>query len=170
MNTVSIEHTRQRPAQKVPSQAAEFLTFRVGPQDYGMDILKVQEIRGYTPVTRLANMPEFVKGVIDLRGTVVPILDLRIKFKLDSVRYDEFTVVIVLNLAGRMVGVVVDGVSDVLALEAGQIMAPPEFSSAFDTRYITGVGSVGDRMLVLVDIERLVLSADMALADEALAA
>jgi purine-binding chemotaxis protein CheW len=170
MNTTSIERTPPHPAQVAPSRGAEFLTFRVGPQDYGMDILKVQEIRGYTPVTRLANMPEFVKGVIDLRGTVVPILDLRIKFKLDSAPYDEFTVVIVLNLAGRMVGVVVDGVSDVLALEAGQIMAPPEFSSAFDTRYITGVGSVGDRMLVLVDIERLVLSADMALADEALAA
>jgi len=170
MNTMSIERIQHRATQEAPSRAAEFLSFRIGPENYGMDILKVQEIRGYSPVTRLANMPEFVKGVIDLRGTVVPIVDLRIKFKLDDVRYDDSTVVIVLNLASRVVGVVVDGVSDVLTLGAGEIMAAPEFSSAFDTRYITGVGSVGDRMLILVDIERLVLSADMALADEALAA
>lgn len=135
-----------------------------------MEILKVQEIRGYNAVTRIANAPAFVKGVINLRGTIVPILDLRIKFKLEGVRYDEFTVVIVLNVADRVVGVVVDGVSDVLTLEASQIMAPPQFSSLLDTRYLTGMGSVGERMLILVDIERLVLSADMALVDEAIAA
>ncbi len=134
-----------------------------------MEILKVQEIRGYDAVTRIANAPAFVKGVINLRGTIVPILDLRIKFKLEGVRYDEFTVVIVLNVADRVVGVVVDGVSDVLTLEASQIMAPPQFSSLLDTRYLTGMGSVGERMLILVDIERLVLSAGMALVDQAAA-
>lgn len=170
MTMESIVRTQGPPLPGAQEHAGEFLTFRIGTEEYGMEILKVQEIRGYDAVTRIANAPEFIKGVINLRGVIVPILDLRIKFKLETVRYDEFTVVIVLNVGGRVVGVVVDGVSDVLSLDASQIMAPPEFSSTLDTGYLTGMGSLGDRMLILVDIERLVLSADMALADEAIAA
>jgi purine-binding chemotaxis protein CheW len=169
MSAQAIERVPGPPAQGAQQHGGEFLTFRIGSEEYGMEILKVQEIRGYDAVTRIANAPAFVKGVINLRGTIVPILDLRIKFKLEGVRYDEFTVVIVLNVADRVVGVVVDGVSDVLTLEASQIMAPPQFSSLLDTRYLTGMGSVGERMLILVDIERLVLSAGMALVDQAAA-
>ncbi len=149
--------------------AGEFLTFRLGVEEYGIEILKVQEIRGYDAVTTIANAPEFIKGVINLRGVIVPIVDLRIKFGLGKAEYNQFTVVIVLNLGSRVVGIVVDSVSDVMTLEPSQIKAAPEFSSSFDTRYLTGIGSVEDRMLILVDIERLMLSADMALVDEATA-
>ena len=144
----------------------EFLSFRLGGEEYGIDILKVQEIRGYDAVTRIANTPEFIKGVINLRGTIVPIIDLRIKFALGDPSYDEFTVVIILNVAGRVVGVVVDSVSDVLTLTDAQIRPAPDFSAALDTRYVTGLGAIDERMLILVDIERLIGSRDMGLIDE----
>jgi purine-binding chemotaxis protein CheW len=151
---------------KAEEPVSEFLTFRLGDESYGIEILKVQEIRGYETPTAIANAPAFIKGVIDLRGVIVPVLDLRIKFRLDHANYDQFTVVIILNVAGRIVGVVVDSVSDVLTLPAGTIHPTPEFSSAiFDTRYITGLGSVDGRMLILLDIEKLLNGADMALVD-----
>ncbi len=145
----------------------EFLTFTLGNEEYGMDILKVQEIRGYDAVTEIANTPPFIKGVINLRGLIVPIVDLRIKFNLGSVEYNQFTVVIILNLGSRVVGIVVDSVSDVLTLTPEQIKPAPALSSALDTRYIIGLGTVDERMLILVDIERLMSSSEMALVDEA---
>lgn len=145
---------------------AEFLSFRLGAEEYGIDILKVQEIRGYDAVTRIANTPDFLKGVINLRGTIVPIIDLRIKFGLGNPVYDEFTVVIILNVASRIVGVVVDSVSDVLTLTDEQMRPAPEFSAALDTQYVVGLGSIDDRMLILVDIEKLIGSRDMGLVDE----
>ncbi|CAJ0788521.1 Chemotaxis protein CheW [Ralstonia condita] len=148
----------------------EYLAFTLGREEYGIDILKVQEIRGYETVTRIANAPDFIKGVINLRGIIVPIVDLRIKFQLERVEYNQYTVVIILNLKDRVVGIVVDGVSDVLTLQSQQIKPAPEFSGALDTEYIRGLGSIDERMLILVDIERLLLSADMALCDEAEAA
>ena len=143
----------------------EFLTFRLGAEEYGVEILKVQEIRGYDAVTSIANTPDFIKGVINLRGVIVPIVDLRIKFNLGQVTYDPFTVVIILNIANRVMGVVVDGVSDVLELDASQIRPAPEFGSVLDTDYIIGLGTAGERMLILVDIERLMTSSEMALVD-----
>lgn len=144
----------------------EFLTFTLGAEEYGMDILKVQEIRGYDAVTVIANTPEFIKGVINLRGIIVPIVDLRIKFNLGKIDYDQFTVVIILNLSSRVVGVVVDSVSDVLTLTPEQIKAAPSLSASLDTRYIMGLGTVDERMLILVDIEKLMSSRDMELVDE----
>jgi len=151
------------------SAGGEYLTFTLGNEEYGMDILKVQEIRGYDAVTVIANTPPFIKGVINLRGIIVPIVDLRIKFNLGKVSYDELTVVIILNLSNRVVGAVVDSVSDVLTLELDQIKAAPSLSTTLDTRYITGLGTVDERMLILVDIERLMTSKDMELMDEAIA-
>ena len=148
----------------------EYLAFTLGREEYGIDILKVQEIRGYETVSRIANAPDFIKGVINLRGIIVPIVDLRIKFQLDRVEYNQYTVVIILNLKDRVVGIVVDGVSDVLTLQSQQIKSAPEFSGALDTEYIRGLGSIDERMLILMDIERLLMSADMALCDEAEAA
>ena len=145
---------------------SEFLTFTLGNEEYGMDILKVQEIRGYDAVTTIANTPEFIKGVINLRGTIVPIVDLRIKFHLGNVEYNQLTVVIILNLGHRVVGIVVDSVSDVLALTPEQIRPTPDLSAGLDTRYITGLGTVGERMLILVDIEKLMTSNEMALMDQ----
>lgn len=144
-------------------RAQEYLSFRLGGEEYGIDILKVQEIRGYEAVTRIANAPGFIKGVINLRGVIVPIVDLRLKFQLGEAQYNEFTVVIILNVARRVVGVVVDAVSDVLALAPEQVRAAPEFNSLLDASYITGLGAVADRMVILVDIERLMTAEDMAL-------
>jgi purine-binding chemotaxis protein CheW len=146
---------------------SEFLTFTLGCEEYGMDILKVQEIRGYDAVTTIANTPNFIKGVINLRGTIVPIVDLRIKFNLGTVEYNQLTVVIILNLGHRVVGIVVDSVSDVLALTPEQIRPAPELSAGLDTRYIMGLGTVDQRMLILVDIEKLMSSSEMALMDSA---
>jgi len=147
----------------------EFLTFTLGAEEYGMDILKVQEIRGYDAVTVIANTPPFIKGVINLRGIIVPIVDLRIKFNLGKIDYDQFTVVIILNLGTRVVGIVVDSVSDVLSLTPEQIKVAPALSAALDTRYIMGLGTVDERMLILVDIEKLMSSNEMALVDDAVA-
>jgi len=151
------------------SRANEFLTFTLGKEEYGIDILRVQEIRGYDAVTTLANMPEFIKGVINLRGIIVPIVDMRIKFNLGHADYNELTVVIILNVANRVVGMVVDGVSDVITLNADQVKPSPEFGSTLDTKYVTGIGTVDDRMLILVDIEKLMTSSDMDLVDVAVA-
>ncbi len=148
------------------ASSRELLTFTLGQEEYGIDILKVQEIRGYDAVTAIANAPEFIKGVINLRGIIVPIVDLRIKFHLGRIEYDQFTVVIILNVVNRVVGIVVDGVSDVIALAADQMKAAPEFSSSLDTQYIMGLGTVDERMIIVMDIEKLLSSRDMELFDE----
>jgi purine-binding chemotaxis protein CheW len=148
------------------SAGDEYLTFTLGQEEYGIDILKVQEIRGYDAVTKIANTPEFIKGVINLRGTIVPIIDMRIKFKLGNVAYDQFTVVIILNIANRVVGMVVDGVSDVIALPSEQIKPAPEFGGTLDTQYILGLATVEERMIIVIDIERLMTSQDMELVEQ----
>lgn len=147
--------------------ASEYLTFTLGSEEYAIDILKVQEIRGYEKPTLIANAPSFIKGVINLRGIIVPIVDLRIKFNLGKVEYTPFTVVIILNVAGRVIGTVVDSVSDVISLSAGQIRPAPDFSGSFDTKYIVGLSSIDNRMLIVTDIERLMTCADMELIDGA---
>lgn len=151
---------------KAKSAEGEYLSFVLGTEEYGLEILKVQEIRGYDAVTQIANTPDFIKGVVNLRGKIVPIVDLRIKFNLGKVEYDEFTVVIILNLHGRVVGIVVDGVSDVVALKEEQIRDVPSLVSSIDTKYIMGLATLDQRMLILVDIEQLMSSQEMALMDE----
>ena len=146
--------------------SSEYLTFTLGNEEYAIDILKVQEIRGYETPTLIANAPVFIKGVINLRGTIVPIIDLRIKFGLGGVEYTPFTVVVILNVAGRVVGVVVDSVSDVISLVPNQIRPAPDFSGTFDTKYIVGLVSLAQRMLVVTDIEKLMTSADMELIEQ----
>ncbi|NHQ86593.1 MULTISPECIES: chemotaxis protein CheW [Iodobacter] len=148
-----------------PDAAREILVFALGSEEYGIDILKVQEIRGYDAVTSIANVPAFIKGVINLRGNIVPIVDLRIKFGLGNIMYDHFTVVIILNVANRTVGIVVDGVSDVLTLAANHVKPAPEFGAVLDTAYIQGLGTLEERMIILVDIEKLMTSSDMSLVD-----
>ena len=147
--------------------AGEYLTFRLGNEDYAIDILKVQEIRSYDAITAIPNAPSFIKGVTNLRGIIVPIVDLRLKFNVGAARYDASTVVIILNIAKRVVGIVVDSVSDVLTLTGEQIKPVPEFATTLDTAYIRGMGPVDEQMLILVDIELLMTGTDMALVDRA---
>jgi len=144
----------------------EYLAFTLGKEEYGIDILKVQEIRGYETVTRIANAPDFIKGVVNLRGIIVPIVDMRIKFQLGEPTYDQFTVVIILNVAGRVVGMVVDSVSDVTTLSPEQIKPAPEMGTALNTDYLIGLGTIDQRMLILVDIDKLMSSAEMGLIEK----
>ncbi len=146
--------------------AREYLTFRLDREEYGIDILKVQEIRGYEPPTRIANAPPFIKGVVNLRGTIVPIVDMRLKFNCASAQYDSFTVVIILNLRQRIVGIVVDSVSDVMELAPENLRAAPEVDSVIDSDSVIGLGSLGDRMLILLDIEKLMSAFDMGLVSD----
>ena len=152
----------------VPASAKtlEFLAFTLGGEEYGIDIQQVQELRGYDAVTGLASAPAYVKGVVNLRGIIVPIIDMRIKFDLGEPTYDDFTVVIILNLRGRVIGMVVDSVSDVTTLSAEQFKPAPSFGTAIDTGYIIGMGAIDERMLILVDIDKLMSSADIGMLDK----
>jgi len=172
----------------IEGAGSEFLAFTLGSEEYGIDILKVQEIRGYEAVTRIANAPEFIKGVINLRGIIIPVVDMRIKFKLGTPVYDQFTVVIILNIGGghlgigietgvgsahtplniggRIMGMVVDSVSDVTTLTPDQIKPAPEMGTAFNSDYMIGLGTVDERMLILVDIDKLMSSSEMGLMDK----
>jgi purine-binding chemotaxis protein CheW len=144
----------------------EFLSFKLGQEEYCLDILSVQEIRGYDTVTSIANTPEFIKGVINLRGNIVPIVDLRIKFRLSEARYDATTIVIILNLSKKMIGIVVDSVSDVIALPLDSIREAPRFGSAINTEFISGMAAIDERMLIVVDIQRLMSSDDLQLIEQ----
>ena len=149
--------------------SAEFLTFALGEEEYGVDILKVQEIRGYDSVTRLPDAPDYIKGVINLRGTIVPVVDMRLKFRLEKAEYTAVTVMIVLNVGERVVGMVVDSVSDVVRLSPEQMRAVPEIGATIDRQFLTGIGTLDERMLILLDIERLMTSPEMGLVAEAAA-
>jgi len=142
---------------------SEFLTFRLDGEEYGMNILNVQEVLGYDSITPIANAPELVKWVVKLRGINVPIIDMRIRFESDDAEYDQSTVVIILNGAGCVMGIVVDGASDVISLDLEEMRPTPETGSVIDTKYIMGLSAIEDRLVMLVDIEKLVSSTDMGL-------
>ena len=161
MNSPAAPHSPSSATAKAAT-AGEFLTFTLGQEEYGVDILKVQEIRGYDAVTRLPDAPDYIKGVINLRGTIVPVIDMRVKFRLEA-KVDALTVMIVLNVADRVVGMVVDSVSDVVQLTAEQIRAMPEVGTGIDRRFLTGIGALDERMLILLDIEGLMTSTEMGL-------
>ena len=150
-------------------EAREYLTFRLGQEEYGLNILNVQEIRGYDSVTKIANSPAFIKGVINMRGIIVPIIDMRIRFNLGEATYNEFTVVIILNIGKRVIGMVVDAVSDVTSLANDQVRPAPEFGTVLDTAYIDGLATVDERMIIIIDIEKLMTAEDMGLVDQAAA-
>jgi purine-binding chemotaxis protein CheW len=156
----------EKTVDAVSAGVREYLTFRLDKEEYGIDILKVQEIRGYEPPTRIANAPSFIKGVVNLRGTIVPIVDMRLKFNCAKAEYDSFTVVIILNLRQRIVGIVVDSVSDVMGLVPDQLRAAPDIESVIDAESVIGLGSLGERMLILLDIEKLMSGIDMGLTSD----
>lgn len=144
----------------------EYLVFTLGDEEYGLEILKVQEIRGYDRVTRIANTPDFILGVTNLRGVIVPIMDLRVKFDFPTADFNVNTVIIILNLTDRVVGIIVDGVSDVISLSSDQIRPAPDFSVTLSTEYLLGLGTIEERMLILVDIEKLLNSEEMELVEK----
>lgn len=136
--------------------AEQFLTFRLDGLDYGIPIKQVQEIRGWTRVTPLPNSPRYIKGVLNLRGTIVPIIDLRLRFNLNEATYDACTVIVVVNVGGRLAGLVVDAVSDVINLAPEQRRNPPEFEGHANRQFIQGLSQVDEKLLVMIDVEKLV--------------
>ena len=171
LNTTSAPSTPSAAAGQLANATTslrEFLAFKLGAEEYGIDIQRVQEIRIYEEPTRIANAPDFIKGVVNLRGVIVPIVDMRLKFNLAQVNYDSFTVVIVLNIGNRVMGMVVDAVSDVITLTPEQLRPVPDFNSAVASDHLLAIGSIDDRMLILVDIERLMTSAEMGLVEQTL--
>ncbi|BCS35102.1 chemotaxis protein CheW [Luteitalea sp. TBR-22] len=145
----------------------QFLTFRLGSEQFGLEILRVQEIKGYTAVTAIPNTPAHVKGVMNLRGAVVPVVDLRLKFGMPEVEYTKFTVIVLVTVNGKMVGLVVDAVSDVLTLAASDVVAPPALDASVDTSFITALAKAGDGLISLLDIDRVVGSEEPARAEAA---
>lgn len=143
----------------------EFLTFTLGDEHYGLDIMQVREIRGYEPVTKIANAPAFIKGVLNLRGDIVPIVDLRIKFSIGEATYNELTIVIMLHIGDRIVGIVVDAVSKVIKISEDDMKPPPEFGVAFDSQYLHGLVPFEDQMIILLNIEKLISSEELGLFD-----
>ena len=135
--------------------ACQFLTFLLGAEQYGVRILKVQEIRGYSAVTPIPNTPSYIKGVINLRGTVVPVVDLRAKFSLEAAEFNKFTVIIVVTVGAKVIGLVVDAVSDVLDVPAEEMRMAPDLGGRVDTRFICGMATIGDQLTLLLDIDRL---------------
>jgi purine-binding chemotaxis protein CheW len=150
-------------ASKPRVEGSQFLTLRLGREDYAIDILKVQEIRSYEAPTRMVNAPDFIKGVINLRGVIVPIVDLRLKLHIEPAGYDDFTVVIILNVRGTVLGAVVDAVSDVVTLGPEAIKPAPQFEAAVDARFITGLAKLADRMLIVMNVDALLSNAEMGL-------
>ncbi len=144
--------------------AGQFLTFLLGEQEFGLEILRVQEIKNYTRVTPIPNMPESIKGVMNLRGTVVPIVDLRAKFKMKPIEYSQFTVIIVVNVGQRIMGLVVDAVSDVLNVGPESIEGPPDLGGSVDTSFLKGLAKSADRLVTLLDLEQLLDNAETSLA------
>jgi len=150
-------------AEDIVNNATEVLSFRLGGEEYAISILKVQEIRGYDAVTRIANAPDYLKGVVNLRGIIVPVVDMRIKFNVGTATYDAFTVVIVLNINNHTIGMVVDSVSDVVTLTPDQIKPAPDLGATVSGEYLRGLGTVGERMLIMLDIDKLLGSEEMGL-------
>ncbi|NOT56683.1 MAG: purine-binding chemotaxis protein CheW [Deltaproteobacteria bacterium] len=139
----------------VTADTQQYLTFTLGSEEYGVPILTVQEIKGYVPVTPIPHTPAYINGVMDLRGIIMPVLDLRVKFGLPSAEYDQFTVIIVVKVTGKMLGLVVDAVSDVLSIKNGEVQAAPEFGGQVDTRFIHGLAKAGEKLVVLLHLDRV---------------
>ncbi|UVT14523.1 MAG: chemotaxis protein CheW [Nitrospira sp.] len=143
------------------TDGSQFLTFNLGDEFYGVDILRVQEIKGYTAVTKIPNTPPHIKGVLNLRGTIVPIVELRTKFSLPTIEYTPFTVIIVVVVRDKVMGLVVDSVSDVLNIDAKEIQSPPKFGANVDVTFISGIGKSGDKLVALLDIDRLLMDGEL---------
>ena len=145
----------------------QYLTFALGAEEYGVEILKVQEIKGYSAITPIPNTPSYVKGVMNLRGSIIPIVDLRAKLSMPETAYNQFTVIIVVRVGAKTVGVVVDAVSDVLNIPLKDIQPTPDFGSQVYARFISGLAKAGERLVVLLDIEKVLAAEGAALASVA---
>ncbi|HSB67714.1 MAG TPA: chemotaxis protein CheW [Candidatus Methylomirabilis sp.] len=151
------------------SGAHQFLTFALGQEEYGVEILKIQEIKGYSAITPLPNTPPYVKGVLNLRGTIVPIVDLRKKFGLPEVEHNQFTVIVVVQVQGKIMGFIVDGVSDVLSVTGADIQPTPDLHGQVDTSFLNGLAKAGEKLVILLDIDKVLTAGEAVAAAQAAA-
>ena len=163
MAAAALETATKEPNQQVglTTDGSQYLTFQLGDELYGVDILRVQEIKGYTTVTKIPNTPPHIKGVLNLRGTIVPIVELRTKFGMPTIDYTMFTVIVVVVVQDRIMGLVVDSVSDVLNIDTKDIQPPPQFGAKVDVTVLTGIGKSGDKLVALLNIDRLLTESEM---------
>jgi purine-binding chemotaxis protein CheW len=140
----------------------QFLTFLLEDQEYGLEIFKIKEIRGYSSITPIPNVPSHVRGVMNLRGTVLPVIDLRMKFNLQAVEYNRFTVIVIASVGDKTVGLLVDAVSDVLTVPEDSIRPAPDFGTSVETRFIHGVFQSRDKLVVGLDLEQLLKDGELA--------
>lgn len=140
----------------------QFLTFRLANEQYGVEILKVQEIKGFSAITPIPHTPPHVKGAMNLRGSIIPVVDLRVKFALAAAEFDKFTVIVIVRVGSRTVGLVVDAVSDVLDIPRGDIQPAPDLGTQVDVRFIAGVAHAGDHLVLLLDLERVLCDDELA--------
>lgn len=143
-------------------EGGQYLTFALGGEEYGVEILKVQEIRGYAPITPIPNTPPHIKGVMNLRGAIIPVVDLRRALAMPAAEHGPFTVIIVVTVGTRVMGLIVDAVSDVLDVARADIHSTPDFGSRIDARFIHGMARAGDKLVVLLDIERVLAGEEVA--------
>ena len=153
--------------------SSQYLTFILAGEEYGVDILRVQEIKGWDSVTTIPNTPDYIRGVINLRGTIVPIIDLRRRFEIDAKEYGPTTVVIVLRVESesgreRVMGIVVDAVSDVYNIDEEDLKPPPDFGAGIDVDYVRGIATVQDKMIIGLDIDHLLNSGELSDIDRAM--
>jgi purine-binding chemotaxis protein CheW len=148
------------------TDGAQYLTFALGDEEYGVAILNVQEIKGYAPVTPIPNTPPWVRGVMNLRGTIVPVIDLRLRLGMPAADYGPFTVIVVLAVAAKVVGAIVDAVSDVLSIPDGQVQQTPDLGFAIDGRFVGGIAQADEKLVILLDAETLLRHDDLAALDE----
>jgi purine-binding chemotaxis protein CheW len=142
-------------------ESSQFLTFLLDEQEYGLELYRIQEIRGYAPVTPIPNVPAHVRGVMNLRGTVLPVVDLRMKFHLPAIEYNKFTVIVIAMVADKMIGLLVDAVSDVLQVSHDAIRSAPDFGTAVDTRFINGVFQTREHLAVALNLEQLLSESEL---------
>lgn len=163
MTAATVESATKELNQQIglTTDGSQFLTFNLGDELYGVDILRVQEIKGYTVVTKIPNTPSHIKGVLNLRGTIVPIVELRTKFGMPTIDYTIFTVIIVVVVRDKVMGLVVDSVSDVLNIDKKDIQPSPQFGAKVDVSFLNGIGKSGDKLVALLDIDRLLMSDDV---------
>jgi len=151
----------QIPAHSKKEENRQFLTFWLNEQEYGLDLLRVREIRGFTSITAIPNMPTHIKGVMNLRGTVLPVVDLRLKFGMPEKEYNKFTVIVIAKSGEKTVGLVVDSVSDVVNIPAQQIDPPPDFGIAVDRNIVLGLLKASDRLSILLDLDKLLSESEI---------
>ena len=171
MATADARATKESvPPSRIDTDGNQFLTFQLGEELYGVDILRVQEIKGYTTVTKIPNMPSYIKGVLNLRGAIVPIVELRTTFGMAPIDYSMLTVIIVVVVRNRIMGLVVDSVSDVLNISKQDIQAPPEFGIKVEVSFLDGIAKCGDKLVALLNIDRLLPDGDLHVAASGAAA